>query len=197
MTAENRRPSRGAACRRAGTSASHRHQQDTHQLVTLLKRTRKPMPSRASRATCSSWNRRSSGAASNSARRRKSFAARTEAKARARDKAAAVPAREEQDRSGTEGGRRPRCQRARSGSSTPARPRRPVRKPWPSAALGKASCKSRVTANGRSRLGSHAGTGAAGRRAGGQRRQAAPRAASGGCRGAPFGYLALRWWRKR
>jgi hypothetical protein len=94
-------------------------------------------------------------------------------------------------------GRRPPPALPARAVSSLARPRRPVRKPWAVGGAGKGQLQSRVAANGRPRLGSHAGTGAAGRRAGGQRRQAAPRAASGGCRGAPFGYLALRWWRKR
>ena len=160
------------------------HQQDTHQLVTLLKRTRKPMPSRQLPVTRKSWNRRSSGAASNSARRRKSSrpGQRRRPEHGTRQLSCPGASRARQVRHGR---RPPPALPARAVSSL-ARPRRPVRKPWAVGGAGKGQLQSRVAANGRPRLGSHAGTGAAGRRAGGQRRQAAPRAASGGCRGAHF-----------
>jgi hypothetical protein len=115
------------------------HQQDTHQLVTLLKRTRKPMPSRQLPVTRKSWNRRSSGAASNSARRRKSSrpGQRRRPEHGTRQLSCPGASRARQVRHGR---RPPPALPARAVSSL-ARLRRPVRKPWPSAALGKASCR--------------------------------------------------------
>jgi hypothetical protein len=171
------------------------HQQDTHQLVTLLKRTRKPMPSRQLPVTRKSWNRRSSGAASNSARRRKSSRPGQRRRPEHGTRQLSCPGAV---KSKTGQARKAAAARAASARSQLAGKAAAAReKAMAVGGAGKGQLQSRVAANGRPRLGSHAGTGAAGRRAGGQRRQAAPRAASGGCRGAPFGYLALRWWRKR
>jgi hypothetical protein len=122
------------------------HQQDTHQLVTLLKRTRKPMPSRQLPVTRKSWNRRSSGAASNSARRRKSSrpGQRRRPEHGTRQLSCPGASRARQVRHGR---RPPPALPARAVSSL-ARLRRPVRKPWAVGGAGKGQLQSRVAAMG-------------------------------------------------